>query len=56
VEVEGEVAGIVERFGRVMERQMVPLDLDVGSGELAELVYTLEQESIGDERTTTPSS
>ena len=56
VEVAGEVAGVVERFGRVMERQMVPLDLDVGSGELAELVYTLEQESIGDERTTTSSS
>ena len=51
VEVAGEVAGVVERFGRVMERQMVPLDLDVGSSELAEMVYTLEQESIGDERT-----
>jgi lipoyl(octanoyl) transferase 2 len=41
-EVEREVPGIVERFGRVMERQMVPLEL--GSSKLAELVYTLEQE------------
>jgi lipoate-protein ligase B len=57
VEVGGEVPGIVERFGRVMERQMVPLDLDVGSsGELAKLVYTLEQETMGDERTTTLNS
>jgi len=50
VQVGTEVPGIVERFGRVMERQMVPLD--VGSGELAELVYALEKESRGDERTT----
>jgi lipoyl(octanoyl) transferase len=50
LQVGTEVPGIVERFGRVMEREMVPLD--VGSGELAELVYTLEQESRGDERTT----
>jgi len=41
-EVGTEVPGIVERFGRVMERQMVPLEL--GSGKLAGLVYTLEQE------------
>lgn len=53
VQVETEVPGIVERFGRVMEREMVPLD--VGSGELAKLVYTLEQEPRGDERTTSSS-
>jgi lipoyl(octanoyl) transferase 2 len=41
-EVGMEVPGVVERFGRVMERQMVPLEL--GSGKLAELVYTLDQE------------
>jgi len=45
-----EIPGIVARFGRVMERQMVPLE--VGSGELAELVFTLEQESREGERTT----
>jgi lipoyl(octanoyl) transferase 2 len=39
--VEMEIPGIVERFGRIMERQMVPLEL--GSGKLAELVYNLEQ-------------
>ncbi|KAI0006172.1 lipoyltransferase [Russula compacta] len=50
LEVGIEVPGIVERFGRVMERQMVPLE--VRSGELAELVYTLEQGSREDERTT----
>ena len=49
VDVGTEVPGIVDRFGRVMERQMVPLEM--GSGELAELVYTLEQESREDERT-----
>ena len=41
-EVGMEISGIVERFGRVMERQMVPLE--PGSGRLAELVFTLEQE------------
>jgi lipoyl(octanoyl) transferase 2 len=53
VDVGMEVPGIVERFGRVMERQVVPLE--VGSGELAKLVYTLEQESRKDERTTSNS-
>jgi len=53
LDVGMEVPGIVERFGRVMERQMVPLE--VGSGELAELVYTLEQESREDGRTTSTS-
>jgi len=53
VDVGMEVPGIVERFGRVMERQMVPLD--VGYGELAEIVYNLEQESREDERTTSSS-
>ncbi len=52
VDVGMEVPGIVERFGRVMERQVVPLE---GSGELAKLVYTLEQESREDERTTSNS-
>ena len=54
VDVGTEVPGIVDRFGRVMERQMVPLEM--GSGELAELVYTLEQESREDERTRISSS
>jgi lipoyl(octanoyl) transferase 2 len=49
VDVGMEVPAIVDRFGRVMERQMVPLEM--GSGELAELVYTLEQEPKEDERT-----
>jgi lipoate-protein ligase B len=49
MDVGREVPGVVDRFGRVMERQMVPLEM--GSGELAELVYTLEQESRDDERT-----
>lgn len=40
--VEGEIPGIVKRFGQVMERQMVPLE--IGTGELGELVYTVEQE------------
>jgi lipoate-protein ligase B len=47
LEVGIEVPGIVERFGRVMDRQMVPLEL--GSDKLGELVYALEQESRGDE-------
>jgi len=47
VEVGMEVPGIVERFGRVMDRRMVPLEL--GSDKLGELVYALEQESRGDE-------
>jgi lipoyl(octanoyl) transferase len=47
VEVGTEVPGIVERFGRVMERQMVPLQPE--SSELSKLVYALEQESRGDE-------
>lgn len=51
VEVGTEVPGIVRSFGRVMERQMVPLEMGSGSSELAELVYTLEQESREDERT-----
>lgn len=50
LDVEGEVAGIVKRFGQVMERQMVPLE--VGTGELGELVRTLEQDIKCDERTT----
>jgi len=50
LDVGMEIPGIVARFGRVMERQMVPLE--VGSGQLAELVYTLEQESREGERTT----
>ncbi len=50
LDVEGEVPGIVKRFGQVMERQMVPLE--VGTGELGELVYALEQDTKGDERTT----
>jgi lipoyl(octanoyl) transferase len=54
VDVGMEVPGIVDRFGRVMERQMVPLEM--GSGELAELVYTLERESREDERTKISSS
>lgn len=54
VDVGMEVPGIVDRFGRVMERQMVPLEM--GSGELADLVYTLEQESREDERTKISSS
>jgi lipoyl(octanoyl) transferase 2 len=49
VEVGMEVPAIVDGFGRVMERQMVPLEM--GSGDLAELVHTLEQESREDERT-----
>jgi lipoate-protein ligase B len=52
VEVGIVVPGIVHSFGRVMERQMVPLEMGSGSSELAELVYTLEQESREDERTT----
>ncbi|KAI9507366.1 hypothetical protein F5148DRAFT_1276246 [Russula earlei] len=52
VQVEAEVPGIVARFGRVMERRMVPL-LEAGSDELAELVHTSERESTADERTTT---
>ena len=51
LEVEGEVPGIVKRFGQVMERQMVPLE--VGTGELGELVYTVEQEFKCDGRTPT---
>jgi len=47
VEVGTEIPGIVERFGRVMERQMVPLQPE--SSELSKLVYALEQESRGDE-------
>ena len=54
VDVGMEVPAIVDRFGQVMERQMVPLEM--GSGELAELVYNLEQESRVDERTKTSSS
>ena len=54
VDVGMEVPGIVDRFGRVMERQMVPLEM--GSGELAELVYNLERESREDERTKISSS
>ena len=54
VEVGVEVAGIVDRFGQVMERQMVPLEM--GSSELAELVYALEWESMEDERTKNISS
>jgi len=50
LQVGVEVPGIVERFGRVMQRQMVPLD--VGADELGELVYALEQESSDDEWTT----
>jgi lipoyl(octanoyl) transferase 2 len=50
LEVGLEVPGIVERFGRVMQRQMVPLD--VGTDDLGKLVYALEQESRRDERTT----
>lgn len=50
LDVEGEVPGIVKRFGQVMERRMVPLE--VGTGELGELVYALEQDTKGDERTT----
>ena len=46
VRVGTEVPGIVERFGRVMERQMVPLQPE--SSELSELVYALEQETRGD--------
>ena len=46
VRVGTEVPGIVERFGRVMERQMVPLQPE--SSELSELVYALEQETSGD--------
>jgi len=47
VQVGTEVPGIVERFGRVMERHMVPLQPE--SSELSELVYALEQDSMGDE-------
>jgi lipoyl(octanoyl) transferase len=47
LQVGVEVPGIVERFGRVMQRQMVPLD--VGADELGELVYALEQETRDDE-------
>ncbi len=47
VQVGTEVPGIVERFGRVMERQMVPLQPE--SSELSKLVYALEQGSKGDE-------
>jgi len=47
VAVGTEVPGIVERFGRVMERQMVPLQPE--SSELSKLVYALEQGSRGDE-------
>lgn len=47
VDVGTEVPGIVERFGRVMGRQMVPLQPE--SSELSKLVYALEQESRGDE-------
>jgi lipoyl(octanoyl) transferase len=54
VDVGMEIPGIVDRFGRVMERQMVPLEM--GSGELAELVYALEQESRKVERTKISSS
>jgi len=53
VDVGTEVPGVVDRFGRVMERQMVPLEM--GSGELAELVYTLEKETREDERTISSS-
>ena len=48
-----EVPGIVERFGRVMEREMVPLE--EGSSELAQLIHTLERESRGNERTLSSS-
>ena len=44
LDVEGEVAGIVKQFGLVMERQMVPLDVGSGAGELGELVYTTEHD------------
>ena len=50
LDVEGEVPGIVKWFGQVMERQMVPLE--VGTGELGELVYTVEQDIKCDRRTT----
>jgi lipoate-protein ligase B len=49
LDVEGEVPGIVKRFGQVMERQMVPLE--VGTGELGEIVYTVEQDIKCDQRT-----
>ncbi|KAI9466356.1 hypothetical protein BJY52DRAFT_351068 [Lactarius psammicola] len=51
LDVEGEVPGIVKRFGQVMERQMVPLEVE--TGELGELVYTLEQDIKCDGRTNT---
>jgi lipoate-protein ligase B len=51
LDVEGEVAGIVKRFGQVMERQMVPLEVGTGAGELGELVYTMEQDIKCDGRT-----
>jgi lipoyl(octanoyl) transferase 2 len=50
LDVRLEISGIVERFGRVMQRQMVPLD--VGTDDLGKLVYALEQECRHDERTT----
>ena len=50
LDVEGEIPGIVKRFGEVMERQMVPLE--VGTGELGELIYAAEQDINCDGRTT----
>ncbi|KAI0306430.1 chloroplast lipoate protein ligase [Multifurca ochricompacta] len=44
LDVGAEVHGIVERFGRAMKRQMIPLEVPVGTDKLGELVYTLEQE------------
>ncbi|KAI0273446.1 hypothetical protein BC834DRAFT_921518 [Gloeopeniophorella convolvens] len=41
--VEAEVPGVVARFGRVMEREMAPLEL--GADALGELVGAVDQES-----------
>jgi len=41
--VEDEIAGLIERMGRVYEREMVPLILE-GEGEVGMAIAALEEE------------
>lgn len=43
VDVEGEIAGLVSRFGRVFGREVVAMDLN-GEGEMGEAILALEEE------------
>ncbi|KAJ3549280.1 hypothetical protein NMY22_g947 [Coprinellus aureogranulatus] len=44
VSIEGEIPGLVERFGRMYERDMVPLDISE-SNPAAEAILALEREA-----------